>query len=148
MPCFDKIHPVAHSAQAMFDLVADIERYPEFVPLCKSTNIRSRRDRKGRELLISDMSVGYKLIQESFATQVLLNREALIIDVKYIDGPFRHLDNRWCFVETGANSCDVKFHIDYEFKSRALGLLMGSMFDTAFKRFTAAFEARADSLYA
>ena len=131
----------------MFDLVADVERYPEFVPLCKSVNIRSRREKKGRELLISEMCVGYKSIQESFTSQVLLNREALIIDVKYVDGPFRHLDNRWHFVETGANSCDVNFHIDYEFKSRTLGLLMGSMFDTAFKRFTMAFEERADSLY-
>ena len=148
MPTFDKVHPVLHSAGKMFDLVGDVERYPEFVPLCKSLTIRSRRDKRHCELLITDMSVGYKAIKESFTCQVLLNRPDLLIDVKYIDGPFRHLDNRWHFAATGEHSCDVNFHIDYEFKSRMLGLLMGSMFETAFKRFTAAFEKRADTLYA
>ncbi len=132
----------------MFDLVADVERYPEFLPLCESLTVQSRREREGREVLVARMGVGYKAIKQSFTTQVMLNPDDLIIDVKYIDGPFHHLDNRWKFLEVGSNECDVDFHIDYSFKSRTLGLLMGSMFDTAFKRFTTAFKERADTVYA
>lgn len=131
----------------MYDLVADVERYPEFLPLCESLTVQSRREREGREILVARMGVGYKAIKQSFTTQVMLNPNDLIIDVKYIDGPFHHLDNRWKFLEVGPNECDVDFHIDYSFKSRTLGLLMGSMFDTAFKRFTTAFKERADTVY-
>jgi coenzyme Q-binding protein COQ10 len=132
----------------MFDLVADVERYPEFLPLCESLTVRSRRERDGHELLIAEMGVGYKSIRQKFTTQVLLNRPGLAIDVKYIDGPFRHLDNSWRFRSAGENECDIDFHIDYAFRNRALGLLMGTMFDAAFRRFTSAFRDRADALYA
>lgn len=132
----------------MFDLVADVERYPEFLPLCESLTIHSRREREGRELLIARMGIGYKAIKQSFTTQVTLNPKDLTIDVKYIDGPFHHLDNRWRFLNAGSNECDVDFHIDYSFKSRALGMLMGRMFDTAFQKFTTAFKERADKVYA
>jgi coenzyme Q-binding protein COQ10 len=131
----------------MFVLVADVEKYPLFVPMCEALTVKSRRERDGKELLLADMTVGYKLIRESFTSQVLLDRAALVIDTKYIDGPFKFLNNRWGFSETGPNSCDVRFFIDYEFKSRVLGMLMGSMFDLAFRRFTHAFEARADEIY-
>jgi coenzyme Q-binding protein COQ10 len=132
----------------MFDLVADVERYPEFLPLCESLTLQSRRERDGCELLIAEMGIGYKSIKQKFTTQVLLNRPGLAIDVKYIDGPFRHLDNSWRFRRAGDSECEIDFHIDYAFKSRALGLLMGTMFDTAFHRFTKAFKDRADALYA
>ena len=131
----------------MFSLVADVEKYPLFVPMCKSLAVKSRRERDGKELLMADMSVGYKLINETFTSQVLLDRKALVIETKYIDGPFTYLNNRWRFVETASNACDVHFFIDYDFKSRMLGMLMGSMFDIAFRRFTHAFEARADEIY-
>ncbi len=135
----------------MFDLVADIEKYPDFVPLCQSLTIRSTREKGGREILVADMTVGYKAIRETFTCQVVLNREAHEIVATYIDGPFKYLENRWRF-ENGslvddAPSCDVNFKLDYEFKSRALAMLMGSMFDRAFARFTQAFEDRADALY-
>ena len=131
----------------MFDLVADVERYPQFVPLCEALSVRSRREKADIEMLIADMSVGYKAIRETFTSKVLLNRAALEINAQYIDGPFRYLDNKWRFEPTGETSCKVIFYIDYEFKSRMLGMLMGSMFETAFRRFTAAFEARADEVY-
>jgi coenzyme Q-binding protein COQ10 len=111
----------------MFDLVADVEKYPQFLPLCESLNIRSRREREGREILVAEMGVGYKAIRQRFTTQVVLDRAQLVIDVKYLDGPFRRLDNRWRFEPTGEHSCNVHFDIDYEFASRSLGLLMGSM---------------------
>lgn len=147
MPKFETRRPVKHSPDRMYALVADIERYPEFVPLCESLSIQSRKERDGKELLIANMSVGYKAIRETFTTQVLLKPDERAIDVKYIEGPFKYLDNRWRFEETADGGCTVHFFIDYEFKSRILGALMGSMFDRAFRMFTEAFEARADKIY-
>jgi len=147
MPQFEKIHPVQHEASNMFDLVADIERYPEFVPLCQSLDVTSEREKSGRKVLLANMSVGYKSIRETFTCQVVLNREANEIVASYIDGPFKYLENKWYFETTGEGRCDIHFKLDYEFKSRALALLMGSMFDRAFAKFTQAFEERANELY-
>ena len=146
MPQFETRRPVPHTPEQMYDLVADVERYPEFLPLCEALTVRSRKERDGKELLVADMTVGYKAIRETFTTQVLLNRAERAIDVKYIDGPFRYLDNRWRF-EATENGSTVHFFIDYEFKSRILGALMGSMFDRAFRMFTEAFEKRASAIY-
>lgn len=131
----------------MFALVADIESYPEFVPLCQSLNTQSSRVKGDREILRADMTVGYKAIRETFVCQVILHPGENEIAASYIDGPFRFLENKWYFEDTGPNSCNVHFTLDYEFKSRALALLMGSMFDRAFAHFTQAFEERADALY-
>ncbi len=146
MPKFTSTRHVRHSDVQMFDLVADVERYPEFLPMCEALTVRSRKERDGRTLLIADMTVGYKAIRETFTSQVLLDAENRKIDVKYIDGPFRYLDNRWTF-QTAGDGCDVIFFIDYEFKSRILGALMGAMFDRAFHKFSEAFENRADAVY-
>ena len=147
MPQFETRRLVKHSPDRMYALVADIERYPEFLPLCEALTIRSRRERDGKELLLADMTVGYKAIRETFTTQVLLTPAERAIDVKYIEGPFRYLDNRWRFEPTPDGGCSVHFFIDYEFKSRILGALMGSMFDRAFRMFTEAFEKRAAAIY-
>ncbi|MFB2551626.1 type II toxin-antitoxin system RatA family toxin [Ensifer soli] len=147
MPQFETRRSVNHTAEQMFDLVADVERYPEFLPLCEGLTVRSRKERDDKALLIAEMTVGYKAIRETFTTQVLINRPERAIDVKYIDGPFRYLDNRWRFSPLGETTSEVHFFIDYEFKSRILGALMGSMFDRAFRMFSEAFEARADRIY-
>lgn len=148
MPQFTTVRRANHRAEQMFALVADVEKYPQFLPMCEALTIRSRKERDGKALLIADMAVGYKLIRETFTSQVLLKPDENVIDVKYIDGPFRYLDNRWTFRPAGDGSqCDVEFFIDYEFKSRTLGLLMGSMFDLAFRKFSEAFEKRADQIY-
>ncbi len=132
----------------MFALVADVEKYPQFLPMCEALSIRSSKERDNKTLLVADMTVGYKLIRETFTSQVLLKPKESMIDVKYVDGPFRYLDNRWTFKPVGDGSeCDVEFFIDYEFKSRMLGMLMGSMFDLAFRKFSEAFEKRADQIY-
>jgi coenzyme Q-binding protein COQ10 len=148
MPQFETHRSVPHTPDQMFDLVADVERYPEFLPLCEALSVRSRKEREGKILLLADMTVGYKAIRETFTTQVLLNRAERVIEVKYIDGPFKYLENRWHFAETPAGGCTINFFIDYEFKSRVLGALMGSMFDRAFRMFTEAFETRANRIYA
>lgn len=146
MPKFENARVVRHTPDEMFDLVADVERYPEFLPLCQSLVVRSRRDKDGKTLLIADMTVAYKMIRETFTSQVLLKPAERQIDVKYVDGPFRYLENRWTFAPH-PDGCEVRFFIDYEFKSRTLGLLMGSMFDYAFRRFATAFEERAEKVY-
>jgi coenzyme Q-binding protein COQ10 len=148
MPSFRNKRRVPHSAVRMFDLVGDIERYPEFVPLCRDLKIRRRETNdQGAEVLIADMTVAYKLVRESFRSRVTLDRSKLQILVEYLEGPFSHLENRWTFVPAGPDASDVEFFIDYEFKSRMLGVLMGAMFDTAFRRFATAFEKRADEIY-
>ena len=132
----------------MFDLVADVERYPEFVPLCSALKIRQRMPKPdGTEVLVADMTVSFKLVKESFTSRVTLDRANLNILVEYLQGPFSNLENRWTFEPKGDDVCDVGFFLAYEFKSRMLALLMGSMFDAAFARFSTAFEKRADAVY-
>lgn len=148
MPRFANKRRVRHSAPQMFDLVADVERYPEFVPLCKALKIRQRTpNADGTEVIVADMTVSFKLVQESFTSKVTLDRTNLKILVEYLRGPFSNLENRWTFEPKSETECDVGFFINYEFKSRMLALLMGSMFDAAFQRFAAAFEKRADEVY-
>ena len=149
MPSFREERPVRHRAEQMFDLVADVGRYPEFVPLCKALKVRSRKvDDDGRETLVAGMTVGYKLIRETFTSRVMLDKPRLKVRVEYIDGPFSHLENIWTFRdEPDREGSRVGFFIDYEFKSRTLGVLMGSMFDVAFRKFARAFEERADAVY-
>ncbi len=146
MPKFNTTRLVSHTPQNMFALVADVEKYPEFLPLCEALTVKSRKAREAKTLLVADMSIGYKAIRETFTSQVLLDPDALTIEVQYLNGPFKYLNNVWAF-EPAANGCEVGFSIDYEFKSRMLGMVMGSMFDIAFRRFSAAFEERADKIY-
>ena len=149
MPQFSTKRRVRHSAAHMFDLVADVERYPEFVPLCRSLKVRQRiPEPEGVEILVADMTVAYKFIRETFTSRVTVDRTNLQILVEYLDGPFSRLENRWAFRATGDHTCDVEFFISYDFKSRTLGLIMGTMFDAAFRRFAGAFERRADLVYA
>jgi coenzyme Q-binding protein COQ10 len=148
MPRFTTRRAVRHSAGDMFDLVADVERYPQFVPLCSKLTVRDRiRKSPDVEILVANMTVAYKFVRETFTSRVTLDRPNLQILVEYLEGPFSRMDNRWSFHPTGEKTCEVEFFIAYEFHSRTLGLLMGSVFDAAFRRFTAAFERRADAVY-
>lgn len=147
MPKFDTTRRVDFTPAQMFALVADVERYPEFLPMCKALTVRSRRQQNGTTLLIADMTVGYKAITETFTSQVHLKPEALEIDVKYLDGPFRYLQNEWRFEPEGTSATRIRFFIDYEFRNRVLGAVMGAMFDRAFRMFAEAFEKRAVEIY-
>ena len=148
MPKFSNKRRVRHSAADMFNLVADVERYPEFVPLCRDLKVKSRTAKEdGVEVLVADMTVAYKLVRETFTSRVTLDRPKLQILVEYLSGPFSRLQNRWNFCAADANACDVEFFIEYEFRSRVLAALMGAMFDAAFRRFADAFEKRADEIY-
>lgn len=148
MPRFDTERTVAHSAEAMFALVADVDRYPEFVPLCEKLSVRGRQSAGGgREVLIADMTVAYKIVRETFTTKVVLDQAAGTIRADYLDGPFKHLENIWTFVPIDGGHCRIRFAIDYEFRSRTLSMLMGTVFDKAFRKFADAFEKRADVVY-
>jgi coenzyme Q-binding protein COQ10 len=147
MPELSTTRRVHHAAAAMFDLVADVEHYPEFVPLCRSLRVRKRLQEGGKDVIVADMTVAYKLIRETFTSRVTLDKPNLEILVEYLEGPFSRLNNRWNFRAIADQACDVEFFIAYEFRSRALGMLMGTVFDAAFRRFASAFERRADEVY-
>ena len=151
MPSFRTMRRVKHSAAEMFDLVADVERYPSFVPLCKALKIKQRSARgEGVEVLLAEMEVGYRAIKERFTSRVTLDRPQLKVLVEYVDGPFSHMENVWAFHDEPDQpqlSSQIEFFISYQFRSRMLGALMGSVFDAAFRRFAAAFEAQADVVY-
>ncbi len=147
MPQFSTTRQIPHSATDMFDLVADVESYPQFLPLCESLVVRSRRQDGPREVLVATMTIAYKVIRESFTTRVVLDREAMAIQAEYLDGPFSHLENVWRFEPHGRGNCVVHFNIDYEFRSRMLSMVMGAVFDKAFRKFTEAFVERADQVY-
>ena len=148
MPQFSNTRRVRHAAAEMFELVADVERYPEFVPLCGALKVRRRiPEPEGVEIVVADMTVAYKVIRETFTSRVTLDRPNLDITVEYLDGPFSRMENRWDFHPVGDQLCDVEFFISYEFKSRMFAMLMGAMFETAFRRFSQAFERRADQVY-
>jgi coenzyme Q-binding protein COQ10 len=148
MPSFRTTRHVRHSAADMFELVADVERYPEFVPLCERLVVRRREVLDSeRSVLVADMTAAYKVFRETFVSKVTLDRPKLEILVEYLDGPFQSLENWWTFKPEGERACEVEFFIDYEFRSRTLGLLMGSVFEAAFRRFAEAFERRADKIY-
>jgi len=148
MPQFRTKRRVRHAAADMFDLVADMEHYPEFVPLCQEMRVRKRTvGGEGIETVVADMTVAYKFVHETFTSRVTLDRPNLEIMVEYLNGPFSRMENRWDFHPVGEQVCDIEFFISYEFKSRMFAMLMGAMFDKAFRRFSQAFERRADQVY-
>jgi coenzyme Q-binding protein COQ10 len=132
-----------HSSEQLFGLVADVEKYPEFLPWCVGARIRSQES----DLLVADLMIGFNGLNEQFTTQVKLDRVAMKIDVIYQEGPFKYLNNRWLFMSKNAGACDLDFFIDFEFKSRLLQALMGPLFGEAVRRMVGAFESRALHLY-
>jgi len=149
MPQFSTTRRVHHAAADMFALVADVERYPEFVPLCRELRVRRRTvQAEGVVVLIADMTVAYKMIHETFTSKVTLDKPRMRILVEYLSGPFRRMENHWIFRPIADETSEVEFFISYEFRSRMLGALMGAVFDAAFRRFAEAFERRADAVFA
>jgi coenzyme Q-binding protein COQ10 len=147
MTRFETRHRVAFSGRQMYDLVADVEKYPLFLPLCEALVVRKRTTEGSMTMITADMTVGYKAIRETFTSRVTLEPDAMRIVARADDGPFRHLENRWDFREVAQGACDIDFFVAYEFKSMMLQILMGAMFEHAVRRFTEAFEARAKVVY-
>jgi coenzyme Q-binding protein COQ10 len=147
VPTFDTVHRVAFSPQQMYAVVADVEHYPDFLPLCEGLDVISRATEGATPVIVARMQIGYKAIREAFTTKVVLMPDAPAVTVTYLDGPFHYLENRWRFLARPDGGCDIAFWIDYQFKSPVLGLLMGAMFDKAFRKFSHAFEDRARAVY-
>jgi coenzyme Q-binding protein COQ10 len=147
MPAFRTTRRVPHSPDEMFDLVADVEKYPLFLPLCEALRVKTREERDARPVLVADMTIAYKIFRETFTSRVTLDRDAKKILVEYLDGPFSHLENRWTFKPRGGGGCEVEFFIEWELKSRSLSMLVGSVFERVFRRYAEAFEERANRVY-
>ena len=148
MPIRRKRHKVPQSAAQMFALVADVERYPEFLPGCRALTVTSRETlADDTEIITADMLVGYKMFEEMFRSRVTVNRSALSIDIHYLQGPFRHLDNNWRFRDLDQGGSEIDFYISFELRSRGLGLLVGGLFEHVFVRMIDAFESRARIIY-
>src|ERR1700694_3409628 len=127
MPQLSTTRRVRHAAAEMFDLVADVERYPEFVPLCRALKVRKRiEEPEGVEVLVADMTISSKLVRESFTSRVTLDRPNLQILVEYLAGPFSRLENRWSFEPKSDTDSDVGFYFCYEFNSGRSGMLLGA----------------------
>lgn len=142
MPSFSARRTVPYSAEQMYALVADVERYPEFIALCREVRVLSRAPAE----LLARMTVAYQALHESYTSRVTLDPAGRAIHVAAVDGPFRTLTNDWRF-EPSATGCTVHFTLDYAFRSRMLGMVMGTLFDRAFAKFSDAFIARAHALY-
>ncbi len=141
MPSHTERHPLPYTPEQLFDLVADVDRYPEFLPWCMATRVRQQDDKE----MIADMVIGFKIFRESFTSRVTLNRPEKI-DVMYENGPFKYLENHWIFEPSG-NGCVIDFSVDFEFKSRLLEKAIGAVFQEAVHRMVGAFETRARALY-
>ncbi len=146
MPSFETRRVVPFTPTEMFDLVADVERYPEFLPLCEGLRVLSEDGEGDQRSLVAAMDVGYKGIRETFTSRVQLDRTVPTVRTDLVQGPFNRLVNKWDFIAT-PGGCEVKFFIDYEFKSMILQMLVGAVFEQAFGRFSEAFEQRAHEIY-
>ncbi len=142
MPTHAEKRVLACSPRQLFDLVADIERYPEFLPWCIASRITKRED----DVIHADLVIGFKMFRETFTSKVTLSRSDRI-DVEYSRGPFKYLNNHWIFVPEGADATNIDFYVDFEFRSRILRRLIGTVFGEAVKRMVRAFETRAYAVY-
>lgn len=147
MPTHAEKRVMPYSADQMYDLIADVPSYPEFLPWCAAARIRGRRPDGAAEVVDADLVISFKLFRERFGSRVVLRPEEKKIDVAYLDGPFRYLDNHWTFTPIDETSCEVDFFVDFEFKSRTLQAIIGVVFGEAMQRIVRAFEARAKALY-
>lgn len=136
---------VPYTADVMYAVVADVERYPEFLPWVVALRIKSRSHEDGREILLAEMAVGYRALRERYTSKVILDPAARTIDVMAIEGPFHRLENHWRFVPDGTGS-RVDFRVAFEFSNRLLQAAAGSAFEKVLMKMTDAFEARAASL--
>ena len=141
MPTHTEKRVLPYRPDQLYDLVADIESYPQFLPWCVAARIRRREG----NVVVADMVAGFKMIRERFTSRVTLTPHSRI-DVEYVDGPLRRLVHHWEFLPH-PSGCEIDFHVDFEFRSRMLQALIGALFHEAFKRMVGAFEARARSLY-
>ncbi|MBL6958127.1 MAG: type II toxin-antitoxin system RatA family toxin [Rhodospirillales bacterium] len=142
MPTHAEKRVLPHSPEQLFELVAGVEYYPDFLPWCVGTRIKSREG----DVITADMVIGYKMFREGFTSRVTLNRPRRI-DVQYLNGPFKYLNNHWIFEPHGEGHCEIDFFVDFEFHSRVMQKMIGVVFNEAVRRMVDSFEKRAVALY-
>lgn len=148
MPQHAETRHMPYTARQMYDLVADVERYPEFLPWNSAARIRSRnQQQEGAELIEADLVISFKVFRERFGSRVTLYPQDLRIDTAYLDGPFRYLVSGWAFRDLPEGGCEVDFHVDFEFRNKVLAKVIGAVFQQAMHRIVRAFEDRAKALY-
>ncbi len=148
MPTHAEIRRMPYSAAEMYALVADVAAYPEFLPWCSGARIRARFPQPdGSEIVEADLVISFKVFRERFGSRVTLRPDGNKIDVAYLEGPFRYLNNHWRFEAVGEAACEVDFFVDFEFRSKTLQMIIGVVFHQAMRRIVRAFEERAEQLY-
>ena len=146
MPTHSETRNLPYTAQQMYDLVADVGRYPEFLPWTAAARIRSDEDRGDHRVMEADLVISFKVFRERFTSRVVLWPEAMKIDTEYLDGPFKHMKSNWAF-EDAPDGCKVHFFVDFEFRNAILQKIIGVVFNEAMTRVVRAFETRAAALY-
>jgi coenzyme Q-binding protein COQ10 len=146
MPRHSETRALPYSAQQMYDLVADVASYPEFLPWCAAARIRSRSPVEGGEEVLADLVISFKVFRERFGSRVMLYPERLLIETEYLDGPFKYLKSSWSFADVDGG-CEVSFFVDFEFRNAILQKIIGVVFNEAMHRIVRAFETRAAQLY-
>lgn len=147
MPTHSETRLLPHTSRQMYDLVADVARYPEFLPWCAAARIRSTRAIEAGTCLEADLVISFKVFRERFGSRVSLYPEAGRIDTEYLDGPFRYMKSNWHFEDAPEGGCNVSFFVDFEFRNAVLQGIIGIVFNEAMQRIVRAFEARAQELY-
>ncbi|MEL6643666.1 MAG: type II toxin-antitoxin system RatA family toxin [Pseudomonadota bacterium] len=146
MPTHSETRTLPYTAQQMYDLVADVAKYPEFIPWCAAARIKSVTPKGETEVMAADLVISFKVFRERFGSRVVLHPKAHKIDTDYIDGPFRHMHSTWAFRDI-ENGCEVDFFVDFEFRNAILQSVIGVVFNDAMLRIVRAFERRAQALY-
>ncbi len=146
MPTHAETRILPYTARQMYDLVADVGRYPEFLPWCAAARIRTTYPRDGAEIMEADLVISFKVFRERFGSRVTLWPEAGRIETEYLDGPFRYMRSDWRFADAG-EGCEVSFFVDFEFRNAVLQGIIGVVFNEAMQRIVRAFERRAAELY-
>ena len=146
MPTHSEVRSLPYSASQMYALVADVERYSEFLPWCSAARIRQRVQKGESEILDADLVISFKVFREKFGSRVTLWENMHKIDTEYLDGPFKYMQSNWSFSDTD-EGCDVEFFVDFEFKNAILQRIIGVVFNEAMQRIVRAFETRAAELY-
>ncbi|MDB4839455.1 type II toxin-antitoxin system RatA family toxin [Amylibacter sp.] len=146
MPTHTEKRIMPYTAKQMYDLVADVETYPDFLPWCAASRIRKVTTDSHKTIIEADLIIAFKVFRERFGSRVTLKAEKFSIDVEYLDGPFKYLNNHWIFRDVDGG-CEADFFVDFEFKSRVLQALIGVVFNEAMQRIVKAFEMRANDLY-
>ena len=147
MPTHSETKRLPYTAQQMYDLVADVQSYPEFLPWTAAARVRAVEDMGDHQVMLADLVISFKVFRERFGSRVTLWPETRRIDTEYLDGPFSKMVSNWAFFEAEEGGCDVSFHVDFAFRNRLLEATATVFFNEAMQRVVRAFEGRANDLY-